>query len=492
MSRTRVIWSVAAVVVALACVLVGQAAGQRSQPGAPDPTSPRFQSGEPELMLEDKVILLYEPGVARQLAPTWKRMGVDSSRIQIPWDAVNPSPTRYNWGVVDQAVATLKSAGIAPILTLPQYGPGWSRLKGRNRFSHADPADFAKFARAAAARYRRDVQIYLIGNEPNQRPFQNPQSVCRGTKCDAVAASNYRDVFNAAYRAIKSADSSSKVIIGELAPIGSGSRTGSLKPLKFIRRLACLDDKYKPIRDGSCKNFKAARADGFGFHPYNLKQRPDQPSKDRNLARIGDLPRFFTELDKVQRTGRLRASTGRFNLYLTEFAYETNPPDPAAGVSPALQNLYLQQSAYLAWAAPRVKLFSQYEWRDEPVQTIAGFRYGNFQSGLFFHPRVRGGAAKPSFAEFPHAFWVDTTRGLTRTVFWGHIRPGGQHQLRIEQRRGPTAAWQTFRTLRTTNRGYFNLTLPSRANNEYRYVYDGGAGTSGCRRVVRAGDTRNC
>ena len=54
-------------------------------------------------------------------------------------------------------------------------------------------------------------------------------------------------------------------------------------------------------------------------------------------------------------------------MHLTEFGYQTSPPDHAIGVTLAQQTRYLQQASYLAWRRPRVRGLSFYQWDDEPV-----------------------------------------------------------------------------------------------------------------------------
>ena len=72
-------------------------------------------------------------------------------------------------------------------------------------------------------------------------------------------------------------------------------------------------------------------------------------------------------LDRLTRMGRIGAPRRKFDVYLTEFSYQTSPPDHEVGISLGRQSRYLQQAAYLAWRLPRVRNLTQYQWRDEPV-----------------------------------------------------------------------------------------------------------------------------
>lgn len=427
--------------------------------------------GTAELVFEDGLLLnAAEAGAAPGIASQWRnRLGADWVRIQAYWDGVSPNARsrfrpggfnvanhadpRYRWADVDRAVGIARAAGLRIMLTVHQCGPRWasSQPARATRCWRPRAALYAQFATAVARRYGRFVQRYLAGNEANQKVFLQPQS-------NFAAAHMYRDMVNAAYPAIKRADRGSTVVIGELAPIGAASRfAGNLAPLPFIRAMYCRDNAYRPVRTGPCRRFRTPRGDIWGIHPYQVRERPDQPQRNPNLAKLGDLRRLFGVLD--------RSSRRRFNFYITEYGYETNPTDPRNGVSPALQARYLQQSAYIAWATPRIKLHSQYLWRDDAA--VSGF-----QTGLHFS----SGAPKPSLASFPHPFWIDTKRGRNRAVIWGQVRPDGVSGVRIFRQVGG-GAFTPFLTLGVRSRGYFFARRSLVPNSNYYYEYSRGGQT---------------
>ena len=92
-------------------------------------------------------------------------------------------------------------------------------------------------------------------------------------------------------------------------------------------------------------------------------------------------------------------------FHLTEFGYETSPPDPASGISLALQTRYLQQAAYIAWKTKRVRGLSFYQWDDEPTKNLGGGtrRYFGWQTGL----RFNNGRPKPVLSTMPAPFVID-------------------------------------------------------------------------------------
>jgi hypothetical protein len=427
--------------------------------------------GTAELLFEDGLLLNpSDAAVAPGIAGQWRnRLGADWVRIQVYWDAVSPNPTsrtrpanfgvanqadsRYRWTDVDRAVDTARAAGLQIFLTIHQCGPRWaSQQPSRTTHCWRSKASlYGQFASAVAQRYGSRVNRYAAGNEPNQKVFLQPQS-------NFAAANLYRDMVNAAYPAIKRADRGATVVIGELAPIGAASRfAGNLAPLPFIRAMYCRDNRYRRIRTAACRRFRAPRGDIWGIHPYQVRERPDQPQRNLNLAKLGDLRRLFAVLD--------RASGRRFNFYITEYGYETNPTDARNGVSPALQNRYLQQSAYIAWSTPRIKMHSQYLWRDDGA--VSGF-----QTGLHFS----NGSPKPSLNSFPHPFWVDTKRGRSRAVIWGQVRPDGVGTVRVFQQTGG-GAFTPMLTLGISSRGYFAARRALPRNSNYYFEYSRGGQT---------------
>src|SRR6201999_3740333 len=80
----------------------------------------------------------------------------------------------------------------------------------------------------------------------------------------------------------------------------------------------------------------------------------------------GSVSRLARTLDRLQAVAALDPTTRRFGIYIDEYGYQTNPPDRASGVAPGRQDRWLQQAAYVAWRNPRIRLYTQYLWRDEP------------------------------------------------------------------------------------------------------------------------------
>ncbi len=278
---------------------------------------------------------------------------------------------------------------------------------------------------------RATVDRYLIWNEPNQKGWLQPQWEKSGHSWIPVAPHIYRDLVNAAGPAIKKADPGAEIVIGELAPVGNKpiSAETPMKPLPFLRSFGCVDDKYKSIKSGLCKGFKEPKGTTIGYHPHPKKLAPDKPNPDVDDAQFADLPRLFSTIDKLRSRHRISVGT---NVNLTEFGYETNPPDKASGVSLALQARYLQQASYLAWKYKRVRGLSFYQWFDEPTLNLGPGtkKYSGWQTGL----RFNNGEAKPALSVMPAPFVIDQVKGATSATFWGQVRPDANPQVTIQTR----------------------------------------------------------
>ena len=450
----------------------GTTAGIAAVPGA---------IANPEVGMEDEA-LIFSPQAA-SVAAQWRTMGVDYVRIQAYWNALSPgtkSPTippgfdpsnpnspGYNWAPLDAAIAAVRNNGMQVMLTLNQSNPRWASTQPSKTQASwmPNPTRFAQFVTAVGKRYGQQVNRYLMLSEPNQLPFLAPQFTCRGRKCTPVAPHLARNLSNAGYTAIKSADPGAQVIVGELAPIGSPpSRTGGITPLLFLQQMGCVNAKFRTIRTGLCRGFKAVRGDGFGYHPYvNTKTSPFQATRNKQLAKIGDMPRLLSWLDQLTRKRRMRASTGRFRVYLTEYGYITFPPNRKYGVSQGKQSVFNAQSAYVSWLLrSRIKLLTQYEFNDDRT----------FPTGL----RFSNGAPKTAFFTFPTPFFIDTRRGLARARFWGQVRPDAQRTVVIQIKRGAT--FSTVATLSTDAGGYFTRVMRAQRRATYRFQYVNAAGAT--------------
>jgi hypothetical protein len=454
------------------------------------PVAAALASRDLEVGMEDERLLLSQPGQAPAAVAAMAGAGVDVVRIHARWIDVSPGQNarhrprgfdpgnersrRYNWATLDQAVNLVRGAGMRVMLSVTGPGPLWTSRNPRlhNPRYKPDPALFGKFARAVATRYRDRVDRYMIWNEPNIPGWLEPQQTCVARRvCSPASPHLYRGLVRAARPAIERADPGAQVLLGELAPRGRPgiSTLTPVSPLPFLRGLACVDRRYKPVRSGPCRHFRPASADAFGYHPHGVELGPENPNPDRDQAQIGDLPRLFSVLDRLTRSGRIGAPDRRFDVYLTEFGYQTAPPDRDVGISLSRQSRYLQQAAYLAWRLPRVRNLTQYQWRDEAGAYVGGSKsYSGWQSGL----RYVNDRPKPAFRSWTTPFVIDHPRGRTRARFWGQIRPGsGVRTVTVLRLRPGERVFRPVLVTLTDTRGYWSHILPVERRAKYRFAW---------------------
>jgi polysaccharide biosynthesis protein PslG len=134
--------------------------------------------------------------------------GVRSVRVDLSWVMLQPDGrgSYYRWGVdlVDHVIGMANARGIRPLMTL-WLTPPWANGGAGERVPPDDPADYARVAGWAAARWRGNVIGWEIWNEPNSPAFL--------AGADPVA---YVRLLRAAYPAIKAAAPEAPVVFGGL------------------------------------------------------------------------------------------------------------------------------------------------------------------------------------------------------------------------------------------------------------------------------------
>ena len=136
-----------------------------------------------------------------------------------------------------------------------------------------------------------------------------------GALCVKTSARVYRELYRAAYAAIKRVAPGMPVWIGETNPYVNKHKR-STAPLAWVRQVACADPVIKRCKGG------VLRADGYAHHPYSFDRRPGAARPGADNVTLATLGRLSKQLRKLR--GRLRVAGG--SLYLTEFAYYSAGP----------------------------------------------------------------------------------------------------------------------------------------------------------------------
>jgi hypothetical protein len=372
-----------------------------------------------EYGLTDDAWITDGPGTLDSRLAKLHGIGVRIVRFSLRWDSIaasrpaspsNPEDAAYDWSTTDEILDGLHRHGIDVVAQL-MGTPTWANGGNPPNYAPRSAAAFGAFASAAAHRYPW-IRRWLIWNEPNQRLWLRPTS-------PAVYTTR---LLNPAYRAIHAAIAGAQVAGGGTAPRASN---GGVSPVAWIAGMRTAH----------------ALLDAYAHNPYPLDPKRETPE-------AGGCERCSTiTMATIRKLVRLVAADfPRARIWLTEYGYQTNPPDRLLGVSPALQARYVGEGAYVAYLTPRVDLLIHFLYRDEPTLS-------RFQSGLV----TLGNAAKPALAAFELPL-VEVSRRGARVALWGQLRaPGIGSLARIERKVG--SSWRPVATVRVAAGGYFRTTV---------------------------------
>jgi len=463
-------------------------------------TPPALASRTQESTFQDDNHLIYTTNdVVASTMDRMKALGADRLRITVLWSAIAPDlaatskpagfdasdPGQYPagaWDNYDRVVQYASDRGLALNFNITMPGPLWAmgpspRGDIANRYA-PNAAEFGDFVRAVARRYPQ-VSYWTIQNEPNQPGWLDPQWVRSGKRWVEAAPSIYRGLVDAAWQALQdTGHGGDTILIGETAPKGVSVRgiTRAISPGRFIKRLYCLDDHLQLLRGAAATArgcspsespgaFRAAHpglfdATGWAHHPYELIFAPNRPPRHSDWYTIANLPKLSGLLRRV----RARFGAGSMPLYLTEFGYQTHPPDPL-GVSPSQQARYLNQAEYLAYRSRAVRTLAQFLLFDDGPPFAM-----TFQSGLEYSD----GRAKPSQAAYRFPLFLPAPRVARggRLHVWGLLRaaPNGQpHNVDVLFRARGARRYHRIARVRTqAARGYIDARVRVRRSGLIR------------------------
>jgi hypothetical protein len=330
--------------------------------------------------------------------PIFKKLRVQVIRVDLYWggtdlavakkrptDARDPEDPAYDWAVYDRVVSFAARYNIKILFTI--WGtPRWANGGQVPRVAPKNPADLRNFAYAAATRYSgasvdKDgnkipaVRLWTAWNEPNQLFQLYPQYKRINGKYVMLSAINYAKICTAVYTGVHATLlKGEKVACGVTAPGGNDNprgRRGSPTPMSFMAAL---------------KKAHLKKFDAWAHNPYGgPRETPTTKPRAKGAVTLGNIDVLIKQLTQFW---------GRKRVWLTEYAYQTNPPDKAFGVSFSKQALYLKQAYAIAWKNPRIDMLLWFQLKDEPG-------IGGWQSGLM----TAGGKRKPAFLTFsrlPH------------------------------------------------------------------------------------------
>jgi hypothetical protein len=332
--------------------------------GAPDSTFPVLQSLDVQVVRMELV---------------WG--GTNGVANKQPAEPTDPTDPAYDWSAYDRAIESANAAGIQVFLTIVGT-PGWAN---GDQGPQRPPRSFAAlrdFAYAAARRYSGTmldtatgfilprVTMWLAWNEPNNPVFLQPQFTHVHGKWQMTSAVAYAQICNSVYDGVHAAGGPEQVACGATAPRGYNDPNAprqSSSPLAFLRA----------VKKAGLRTF-----DAWAHHPYygSPSQTPTTRNVGSHTVGFGNIDVLINELTRLY---------GPKHLWITEYGYQTRPPDMFFGVSWTKQAEYLREAYEIARANPRIDLFTWFLLDDNTS-------LNGWQSGL----RTATGQDKPAFAVF--------------------------------------------------------------------------------------------
>ncbi len=344
-------------------------------------------------LLDESSGLYGNPDVA---FPIFKQLRVQVLRIDLYWggtsfavakrrptDATDPADPAYDWSLYDRAAQFAAQNNIQLLFSV--WGtPRWANGGRAPRYAPTNFTDLQEFAYAAAQHFSGTsldagnnnvpaVHLWTAWNEPNQ-PFQlAPQYKRVNGKWVMQSAIDYAKICKAVYTGVHlTMLSGEKVGCGVTAPRGNDNPGGLRSvptPLSFMAA----------VKKAGLKNF-----DAWAHNPYagTPKETPTTKPHSKGSVTLGNLDVLIKQLTQLW---------GKKRVWLTEYGYQTNPPDKTFGVSWTTQAQWMKQAFAIGRKNPRIDMMIWFLLKDEP-------KLSGWQSGVM----TASGKKKPAFTTFMH------------------------------------------------------------------------------------------
>src|SRR3954449_604880 len=477
-------------------------------------SAPQAHAAKFELsVMQDDNQLIYSSAANRNVALTrMKLLGVDAVRVSVLWDAVAPKkkikngadPKAYraaNWDKYDDLARAAQIRGISVYFDVTPPGPRWTQAKANDpanqRAWKPDMKQFGRFYQAVGKRFDGTyhdenegngvlprVSWWGIGNEPNQGGWLMPQARKIGGHLVPTSPGIYRDMLLAGANAlIRTGHSKDTINMGETAPLGvpPESERRPLRPALFLREMFCLNSRLHKYTGSAakargCKNvkklslLKSLPGLVYAHHPYTKKTSPLKKDKSRDAITIANLSALPKLLDKI--ASKTKLIPAAMPIVLTEFGWETSPPDTLNGISLQNQAEWDNLGDYAAYRSDRVfantqcLLFDVPPRKEFPKNTKA--YWFTYQSGLFYAT----GRPKPSAVAYMLPFVAKRSSG--GYLFWGQVRftaNGADQTVYLQKKQGNDWVTQGAPVPVTNSVGFWEVTRPANKGDTYRVLW---------------------
>lgn len=262
-----------------------------------------------------------------QAGCTWTRVGA-----YWPWVERNGKGNR-DWGVMDAYVAAAKRRNMTIVGAVAGYA-SWANQGGGDWYVPSDVTAFADFTRDTVNRYKADVHMWEIWNEPNGPSFFKPSP-------NPVL---FAKLLRAGYLAVKQADPTAEVVFGGIDRCDQGFLNKVYAALKAYPDAAANNNFF----------------DVLSVHPYADDRAPEV---DDPAFIWGTMDRNFAGLPKMKAAMEAQGEPHK-HIIVTEMAWTVTDVSWTKGVGEARQAQYLTRAYQMAQDWPWLDAMMWYGYKN--------------------------------------------------------------------------------------------------------------------------------
>jgi hypothetical protein len=453
-------------------------------------------SGSQQSIMQDDLQLLYgTPQHTLTVLEQMKSLGVSVVKVSMIWSLVAPDPNAHQkpnfdatnpgayppgaWNRYDTIVEEADALGLRVYLQFVPRDPVWAaahNVPSGQSFQHSQAPNlryFQQWVTAVGRRYSGSwqdaqgqsiprVSEWGIWNEPNWEGSLNPWHRTVNGRQELMQPPLYRGIVDTAWKALSAAGHGSDTIL-----LGETADYGNIPPLAFMEDVYCVGKQYRPLSGQAAQgvgcpsspnrtsfvsqNPGLFRATGWAHHPYGFDVPPNQPSQIKTSVGIYNVSEMERTANAIFATyGRRRS--GGVPIYLTEWGYVTNPPNPVYHTTLTDQATWLNQGEYMTWRDPFVKALAQFELVDFPTPRHQSNHQWSrsFTSGLEF----QDGTPKPALAAWRLPIWLPVAQHGAHVAVWGQLRAASHSTTQtgeIQFRPKGSSTWSPLQHVSTTS-----------------------------------------
>jgi hypothetical protein len=267
-------------------------------------------------------------------------------REDFAWGLIEPHPNQFAWTATDRIVGTLADRKVN-VLGILAYSASWATSTTADdssavSFYPPDPGKYYDFVKTLVGRYKHAVHYWEVWNEPDNPLFWKP----------APNAQQYAALLNVAYRAVKDADPTARVL--------NGGVSGNAVP--YLEQM---------LASGAGDSF-----DVLALHPYAVPLDPGQGA-------IESRPEVHKLLDVEM--NKYRALLQRHNLDRPIWVTEIGWPAGDWGLNADQQASFLAQTYALLLSSGIPERIFWYSFKDgsaNPADSWGLISWGNGATDL--------------------------------------------------------------------------------------------------------------